>query len=112
VTDAVQGNVGDAAGRRIGPVAKGWVALGLVKFEARSTAGYAGIRVARFLLSPFHERLRPPIGRIDRSSMSSMFDSSCRRCPRLASFLDSVKHQNPEYYCKPVPPLAILMPGC
>jgi uracil-DNA glycosylase family 4 len=36
--------------------------------------------------------------------MSSMFDSSCRRCPRLASFLDSVKHQNPEYYCKPVPP--------
>ena len=36
--------------------------------------------------------------------MSSIFDSSCRRCPRLAAFLDSVKHENPEYYCKPVPP--------
>jgi uracil-DNA glycosylase family 4 len=36
--------------------------------------------------------------------MSSIFDSSCRRCTRLASFLDSVKHENPEYFCKPVPP--------
>jgi uracil-DNA glycosylase family 4 len=36
--------------------------------------------------------------------MSSIFDPSCRRCPRLAAFLDSVKHQNPDYYCKPVPP--------
>jgi uracil-DNA glycosylase family 4 len=36
--------------------------------------------------------------------MSSIFDPSCRRCPRLAAFLDSVKHENPEYYCKPVPP--------
>ena len=33
--------------------------------------------------------------------MSSIFDSSCRRCTRLAAFLDSVRHQNPEYYCKP-----------
>ena len=36
--------------------------------------------------------------------MSSIFDPNCRRCPRLAAFLDSVKHQNPDYYCKPVPP--------
>ncbi|HEX4151124.1 MAG TPA: uracil-DNA glycosylase [Steroidobacteraceae bacterium] len=36
--------------------------------------------------------------------MNSIFDSSCRRCPRLAAFLDSVKHENPDYYCKPVPP--------
>jgi uracil-DNA glycosylase family 4 len=36
--------------------------------------------------------------------MSSIFDSSCRRCPRLAAFLDSVKYENPSYYCKPVPP--------
>jgi uracil-DNA glycosylase family 4 len=36
--------------------------------------------------------------------MTSMFDSSCRRCPRLAAFLDSVKHENPAYYCRPVPP--------
>jgi len=36
--------------------------------------------------------------------MSSIFDSSCRRCPRLAAFLNSVKYENPGYYCKPVPP--------
>jgi uracil-DNA glycosylase family 4 len=35
--------------------------------------------------------------------MSSMFDPSCRRCPRLAAFLDSVREQRPTYYCKPVP---------
>jgi len=36
--------------------------------------------------------------------MTSIFDPSCRRCTRLAVFLDSVKYANPEYYCKPVPP--------
>jgi uracil-DNA glycosylase family 4 len=36
--------------------------------------------------------------------MSRIFDPSCRRCLRLAAFLDSVKHANPAYYCKPVPP--------
>jgi uracil-DNA glycosylase family 4 len=36
--------------------------------------------------------------------MDSIFDPTCRRCPRLAAFLDSVRHQYPEYYCKPVPP--------
>jgi uracil-DNA glycosylase family 4 len=35
--------------------------------------------------------------------MSSMFDPSCRRCPRLAAFLDLVREQRPAYYCKPVP---------
>jgi uracil-DNA glycosylase len=36
--------------------------------------------------------------------MSSIFDPACRRCPRLAAFLDSVHHQQPDYYCRPVPP--------
>jgi uracil-DNA glycosylase len=36
--------------------------------------------------------------------MSKIFDSSCRRCPRLAAFLDAVKGDHPDYYCKPVPP--------
>jgi uracil-DNA glycosylase family 4 len=35
--------------------------------------------------------------------MSSMFDPSCRRCPRLAAFLDLVREERPSYYCKPVP---------
>jgi uracil-DNA glycosylase len=36
--------------------------------------------------------------------MNSTFDPSCRRCPRLAAFLDLVQHQQPDYFCKPVPP--------
>ena len=32
------------------------------------------------------------------------FDSHCRKCPRLANFLDEVKVKNPTYFCKPVPP--------
>jgi len=36
--------------------------------------------------------------------MTEVFNVSCRDCPRLAAFLDSVKEKNPDYYCKPVPP--------
>jgi uracil-DNA glycosylase len=36
--------------------------------------------------------------------MSKIFDPSCRRCPRLAAFLDSVKAAHPDYYCRPVGP--------
>ncbi len=36
--------------------------------------------------------------------MNSIFDSSCRRCPRLASFLDTVRSEAPDYVCRPVPP--------
>src|SRR5882762_4626056 len=36
--------------------------------------------------------------------MSKAFDPSCRRCPRLAGFLDSVKAEHRDYYCLPVPP--------
>jgi uracil-DNA glycosylase family 4 len=36
--------------------------------------------------------------------MNSKFDPACRRCPRLASFLDSVHRSEPDYYCRPVPP--------
>lgn len=32
------------------------------------------------------------------------FDLNCRRCPRLASFLDDVKSEYPDYHARPVPP--------
>src|SRR3974390_1808070 len=35
--------------------------------------------------------------------MNPTFDADCRRCPRLASFLDSVRRAEPDYYCGPVP---------
>jgi len=36
--------------------------------------------------------------------MTRSFDINCRRCPRLAQFLDDVKARYPDYYCGPVPP--------
>jgi uracil-DNA glycosylase family 4 len=36
--------------------------------------------------------------------MNAIFDVDCRRCPRLAAFLDEVKAEAPNYYCRPVPP--------
>jgi uracil-DNA glycosylase family 4 len=36
--------------------------------------------------------------------MNTIYDPGCRRCPRLATFLDSVRSLHPEYFCKPVPP--------
>ena len=38
------------------------------------------------------------------SVFASAYRADCRACPRLATFLDRVKHQNPGYFCKPVPP--------
>jgi uracil-DNA glycosylase len=35
--------------------------------------------------------------------MNSIFDPNCRRCPRLAAHLDRVRHQQPDYFCRPVP---------
>lgn len=31
------------------------------------------------------------------------FDINCRKCERLAGFLDEVKEKHPDYFCKPVP---------
>ena len=36
--------------------------------------------------------------------MNSPFDPECRRCPRLAAFLDAVRHDEPDYHCRPVGP--------
>ena len=34
----------------------------------------------------------------------TVFDPDCRRCPRLASFLDKVKKDHPDYHARPVAP--------
>lgn len=35
---------------------------------------------------------------------ASWYDSDCRACPRLADFLDAVKRESENYFCRPVPP--------
>ena len=39
------------------------------------------------------------------------FDPDCRRCDRLATFLDDVKTQHPDYFCRPVPAFGAADPG-
>jgi uracil-DNA glycosylase family 4 len=39
------------------------------------------------------------------------FDPACRRCTRLADFLDRVRSQYPNYFCAPVPPFGAPDPG-
>jgi len=33
-----------------------------------------------------------------------VYDAGCRRCGRLAAFLDEVRTAHPTYFCRPVPP--------
>ncbi len=39
---------------------------------------------------------------------TAIFDPGCRRCERLAGFLDEVKGQHPAYHCRPVAPFGSL----
>ena len=45
-----------------------------------------------------------PIAMMPEASEGAAYDPSCRRCPRLAQFLDTVAADHPSYWCKPVPP--------
>ncbi len=40
--------------------------------------------------------------------MSEDYDPKCRRCTRLARFLDAVHREEPQYFCRPVPPFGDL----
>jgi len=35
---------------------------------------------------------------------SAIYDASCTRCPRLASYLVEARHRYPDYWCRPVAP--------
>lgn len=41
----------------------------------------------------------------------SDFDPNCRRCPRLAGFLDQVKADYPHYHARPVEPFGVAAPS-
>ena len=41
---------------------------------------------------------------LPESCAAPVYDSECRRCPRLATYLDQVRDANPSYFCRPVPP--------
>ncbi len=41
---------------------------------------------------------------------NSPFDADCRQCPRLASFLDAIRAEHPDYHCRPVPPFGVARP--
>lgn len=42
--------------------------------------------------------------RTARGVAKAIYDPDCRRCARLAHFLDQVRGKHPDYFCRPVPP--------
>jgi uracil-DNA glycosylase family 4 len=42
---------------------------------------------------------------LPETSEDARYDAGCRRCVRLASFIDAVRAEHPAYWCRPVPPL-------
>lgn len=49
--------------------------------------------------------------RAPRGPPLTTFCPDCTLCPRLASFLAKVKHENPDYHCKPVAPFGEAEPA-
>jgi uracil-DNA glycosylase len=47
---------------------------------------------------------RPQKAAILPDAPALAYDANCRRCARLAGFLDTVRAQYPDYWCRPVPP--------
>ena len=41
---------------------------------------------------------------LPESTPGVTYAADCRRCARLAAFLDEVRAENPGYFCRPVPP--------
>jgi uracil-DNA glycosylase family 4 len=41
---------------------------------------------------------------VPESPAVTAYDPGCRRCPRLAGFLDAVRAAHPAYFCRPVAP--------
>ena len=50
---------------------------------------------------------RPPV-EAGLAAALDLYDPACRRCPRLAGFLDEVHAAHPTYWCRPVPPFGEL----
>lgn len=54
--------------------------------------------------------MAPPAVPQGKRRPGAAFDPDCRRCPRLARFLDGVRRQHPDYHCRPVAPFGASRP--
>ena len=54
----------------------------------------------------FPARAKPAVTAriLPEPTRNARYDPACRRCPRLAAFLDAVRATHPGYWCRPVPP--------
>jgi len=54
----------------------------------------------------FPARAKPAVTAriLPEPTRDARYDPACRRCPRLAAFLDEVRAAHPGYWCRPVPP--------
>jgi len=51
-----------------------------------------------------------PITVIVDGTWTTEFDPACRRCPRIAAFLDEGRSRHPDYHCAPVAPFGDEVP--
>ena len=51
-----------------------------------------------------HDDVRKPGIVTETAIPTPMYDAACRRCVRLANFLEEVRNAYPTYRCLPVPP--------
>jgi uracil-DNA glycosylase len=49
-------------------------------------------------------RVRQKAAIVPGLAASATYDPGCRRCARLADFIDEVHAAHPDYWCRPVPP--------
>lgn len=54
--------------------------------------------------------MKPPARPQPRRQPGAAFNPACRRCARLAGFLDRVRRLHPDYHCRPVAPFGASRP--
>jgi uracil-DNA glycosylase family 4 len=59
--------------------------------------------VLRFARTVVEENAKTPVILPEEQPLP-IYDVDCRRCERLAAFLDAVRVEHPAYFCRPVPP--------
>ena len=55
-------------------------------------------------LNRYPHRQHQTLSRSSLTAPGAGFDPGCQACPRLAGFLEDVRHEHPDYFAAPVPP--------
>src|SRR6476659_4767987 len=62
------------------------------------------------IIFPVNQKARILPQKTIDNPMQSSFSTECRKCQRMAGFLDEVKTRHPDYYARPVPAFGDVSP--